>query len=340
MVGELGTLGVVMPVYNEGEWPKRALAALRRSAEVAGWPLQVVIVDDGSTDPESTAVLDAVATNPDVTLIRQSNAGRFLARQRGIAAVTGEYTLLLDARVEVDDQALTRIAGHVASDGPTVWNFDVYPIQDHLSSLFWNGITKVWWRSYFRDRRHVAFGIDDFDRYPKGTGAFFAPTALITESMGGFTSNFDDPTLASDDTALLRTLAAKQPINLTPEIFCRHHAKAGLRQWVRQARHRGTTFVDGYLHQPEQAPKLLGAMGVAAGTVAVAAVVAPKKAAALAVAGCTATAATTRSSGGSWREAGVVGLLTIPFALLFGSSAARGLLMAIRARRTRARAAK
>lgn len=337
MVGELGTLGVVMPVYNEGQWPTRALAALRRSAERAGWPLHVVLVDDGSTDPESVRVLDALGAGDDVTLIRQENTGRFAARRAGIDAADGEYTLLLDARVEVDEEALGRIAEEIRSSGPAVWNFDVYPSTDHMSSLFWNGITKVWWRDYFRDRRHVAFTDEDFDRYPKGTGAFFAPTALLRDSMTGFTSHFDDHTLASDDTSLLRALAERQPINLTPDIHCRHHAKSGLRQWIRQSRHRGTTFVDGYLRDPSRAPMLLGAMGTVAGGIVVAAAVAPRETAGVAVAGCAVAAAATRSSGGSWREAGAVGLLTIPFAALFGSAAVRGLIMAMRAHRSRAR---
>ena len=330
---KIGTLGVVMPVYNEGDWPLRALVALRRSATRADWPIEVVVIDDGSTDPASIAVLAGIATSDDVTLIRQMNAGRFAARRNGIDALDTEHTLLLDARVEVDEDSLGRIADEIRGRGPEVWNFDVFPSSDHVSSLFWNGITKVWWRAYFRDRRRVSFSIDDFDRYPKGTGAFFAPTALIRDAMSEFRSHFDDPRFASDDTSLLRSLAGRQPITITPEINCRHHAKNGLRQWIRQARHRGTTFVDGYLDDPSRAPMILGAIGLTAGGTVVAALVAPRETAAVAAAGCVAATAVTRSSGGSWKESGVVGLLALPFSVLFGSSAIRGLLMAIRGSR-------
>ena len=89
-----------------------------------------------------------------------------------------------------------------------MWNYDVVPGSRDLGALFWTGITKVWWRDYFRTRRPIAFGVDDFDRYPKGTGAFFAPAQPAAAAAGEFESHFDDASLASDDTRLLREVAA------------------------------------------------------------------------------------------------------------------------------------
>lgn len=325
--GHSEALGVVMPAYNEGTCVLRALEALRLAAEEADWPLRTVIVDDGSDDPASVQALDEAASREGVELVRQDNAGRFAARASGLARVDTECVLLLDARVEVDPQALRRLR-QAAAEGMAVWNFDVTPASTDLTSAFWTGITKVWWRDYFRDRRLVSFGVDAFDRYPKGTGAFFAPTSVLREALGSFESLFTDARLASDDTRLLRAVAARHDIHLSPDITCRHQAKSGARQWSRQCYYRGTTFVDGYVGSSRRARKLLagGALALAAGGSLVAFM--PRTTASTAAAGCLAAGALTRWSGGTRHEALAVAVLSPAFGALFGAGVFRGLLMA------------
>jgi glycosyltransferase involved in cell wall biosynthesis len=321
-------LTVVMPAYNEGAWVRRAIVALRRSAEAAGWShVTFVVVDDGSTDVESVRVLDELGASPDVRLLRQSNAGRFVARANGIAEVRTPYVLLLDARVEVDVAALSRIRHGIRDEGLDVWNFDVSPGSKSLGALFWTGITKVWWPDYFRRPRRVSFGAADFGRFPKGTTAFFAPVALLREAMAEFHSHFDDLALASDDTRLLLGIAERTPITLSPEVACRHHLKAGWRAWCRQGYYRGTTFVDGYLGDRDQAPVAMAAVVAALLVGGVVTLRTPWLAAAGVVVGSATTAALARRSGATARESGSVGILTLPFGAIFGAGVVRGLRM-------------
>ena len=323
-------LTVVMPAYNEGAWVRRAIVALRRSAEAAGWShLTFVVVDDGSTDVESVRVLDELGAHSDVRLLRQPNAGRFVARANGIAEVRTPYVLLLDARVEVELAALGRIRRGIAEDGIEVWNFDVSPGSKSMGALFWTGITKMWWPDYFRRPRRVSFSDADFGRYPKGTGAFFAPTAVLRDAMVGFDSHYADLALASDDTRLLLGIAERTPITLSPEVACRHHVKAGWRAWCRQCYYRGTTFVDGYLGDRDRAPFALAAVTAVALAGGVGVLRAPRFTAAGVVAGSITAAAVARRSGATGLESGSVGLLTLPFGVLFGAGVVRGLRMAV-----------
>lgn len=320
-------LGVVMPAYNEGAWVQRALDALEVAAARAAWPLEVVVVDDGATDPESLAVLDEVDRRPHVRVIHQDNAGRFAARSVGLDAVGADQVLLLDARVEVAPDSLERIRRAVEA-GEEVWNYDVVPGSRDLRALFWTGITKVWWRDYFRHRQAVAFGLEDFDRYPKGTGAFLAPRALLIEAAGTFESHFADASLASDDTRLLRTVAGAQDIHLSPDVLCTHHAKSGRGSWSRQCYYRGTTFVDGYLSDGRHARALLaGALGVAVAGGA-AALAAPRTTGAAGVVACLAAGTVASSCGATGRESLAVGLLSPAFGVCFGAGVLRGLRLA------------
>lgn len=320
-------LGVVMPAYNEGLWVRRALDALEVAAQRADWSLDVVVVDDGSTDAESLSVLAEVDSRPRVRVVHQANAGRFAARAAGLDLVDSDHVLLLDARVEVAAESLARIRRAVER-GEEVWNYDVVPGSRDLRALFWTGITKVWWRDYFRRREPIAFGVDDFDRYPKGTGAFLAPTWLLRDAAADFDSHFADASLASDDTRLLRTVASHQDIHLSPDVVCTHHAKSGRGSWSRQCYYRGTTFVDGYLGDPGRARGLMGGLVVTAVAGTAVVVAAPRTAAAAAALGCLATGSVTRWSGGTPREAAAVGLLTPAFGMMFGAGVLRGLRMA------------
>jgi hypothetical protein len=85
------TVSVVIPLFNQGEFVREAIA----SAFDQGLPgLEVVVVDDGSTDPATVAVFDSLT---DVTKVRQSNRGLSAARNAGIARARGRYIVPLDA---------------------------------------------------------------------------------------------------------------------------------------------------------------------------------------------------------------------------------------------------
>jgi glycosyltransferase involved in cell wall biosynthesis len=64
--------------------------------------IEVVLVDDGSTDPATIAVLDTLPQHPRLRVLRTPNQGVARARNYGIDQSTGEYILCLDA----DDRIL------------------------------------------------------------------------------------------------------------------------------------------------------------------------------------------------------------------------------------------
>jgi len=67
----------------------------------------MIIVDDGSTDRESLAILDALS-HPKIKIVRQANKGLPGARNTGIRAGKGEYILPLDADDKIAPACLRR----------------------------------------------------------------------------------------------------------------------------------------------------------------------------------------------------------------------------------------
>lgn len=84
---------VIVPVYNVAPFLEKSLLSL---LEQAGEDVQVLLVDDGSTD-ESGALCDAYAPRfPWGEALHQQNSGVAAARNAGLRRARGEYLLWLD----------------------------------------------------------------------------------------------------------------------------------------------------------------------------------------------------------------------------------------------------
>ena len=94
-MGESGIkVSVVIPAYNAGQTLDQTLASARGQSHRH---LEIIVVDDGSTDDTAAVAAAQVAEDPRVSVISQANAGVAAARNAGVAAAEGEFVALLDA---------------------------------------------------------------------------------------------------------------------------------------------------------------------------------------------------------------------------------------------------
>jgi Glycosyl transferase family 2 len=96
-VADLPSVSVLMPAYNA----ERFVAEAIESALEQDYPadkLELIVVDDGSTDSTAAIVARYVERHPGrVRLIRQPNAGNVAATNTALAAARGELLALLDS---------------------------------------------------------------------------------------------------------------------------------------------------------------------------------------------------------------------------------------------------
>lgn len=83
-------ISCVIPVFNGERFIAEAIASVRRQTVPIS---EVIVVDDGSTDRTA----DVVAGLGDIRYLGQANSGAPSARNRGMAAATGEFVAFLDA---------------------------------------------------------------------------------------------------------------------------------------------------------------------------------------------------------------------------------------------------
>jgi glycosyltransferase involved in cell wall biosynthesis/SAM-dependent methyltransferase len=103
-------ISVVIPCYNLGRYLHEAItSALAQTIQ----PIEIIVVDDGSTDPFTCLLLEQI-DHPQLSVIHQPNHGLPAARNRGIQAARTSYICCLDAddrlRPSFFERALERLA--------------------------------------------------------------------------------------------------------------------------------------------------------------------------------------------------------------------------------------
>ncbi|MDR6597533.1 glycosyltransferase family A protein [Saccharothrix longispora] len=328
------TLSVVFPAYNEEKWIGSSIDAVLVAAAEADWKVEVVVVDDGSTDG-TPALLDGYADRHGVVVVHQENRGRFETVRAAIRKASGERVLILGSRVVVDPHSLAflkeQLVGHPER---VVWNGHVRVESDgNPYAGFWNGLLQVLWRRYLKEPRLMSFGIEEFDAFPKGSGFFCAPKEMLESASAAFDSMFDDIRFASDDTRLIRWIAERERIHISPDFSCSYyHGRESLAKFAKHAYFRGTTFIDGYLGNPGTSRKMaLAALGAGAAGITLLAT-RPRTAAVVGLAGTAAAGGVVKACGGSTADATAVSRMLPVFAASFGAGAVRGLLLALKAK--------
>lgn len=113
MSGALPLVSVIVPAYNYAAFLAEAVESALRQSHAA---LEVIIVDDGSTD--NTAVVAQLLAHSDrrVRYIHQHNQGLSAARNTGMRAAQGEYFVFLDADDVLHEHKLTAHLEHFARE--------------------------------------------------------------------------------------------------------------------------------------------------------------------------------------------------------------------------------
>ena len=106
-------VSVVIPCYNHSAYLSEAVDSVLNSTHSL---LEIIIVDDGSTDNSGEIACKLTSKHENVSYIYQTNQGPSCARNRGIAEAKGEYVLPLDADDKISTQYIEQALSVMSND--------------------------------------------------------------------------------------------------------------------------------------------------------------------------------------------------------------------------------
>ena len=96
------TISIIIPIYNVEKFVKQAVnSALNQTYK----NLEIILVDDGSTDASGQICDEYSAIDARVKVIHQVNRGLSAARNAGLEIATGTYVMFLDADDFLEENA-------------------------------------------------------------------------------------------------------------------------------------------------------------------------------------------------------------------------------------------
>lgn len=114
-------VSVIIPVYNVEKYLKQCVDSVLSQTYQK---LEIILVDDGSTDDSSHLCDEYAEKDSRVLVIHQKNGGLSMARNIGIQNLSGEYVVFLDSDdYWDDDKAIERLVDRVKKTNPDVLNY-------------------------------------------------------------------------------------------------------------------------------------------------------------------------------------------------------------------------
>lgn len=215
------SLSVVIPTYNRPRQLERLLASIAAADRVPGG-IEVIIVDDGSTEPEAEHI--ARCSELDCRCVRQSRAGPASARNHGWREARSDRLVFVDDDCVVGPAAL--VALYHALDSADAVGATLRPLT--ASGLI---------AGYMHAEGLVDHKVVDGQvRWLVTACAGFRRTVL--EACHGFDEGF---THGGEDADLtFRLTAAGYRAVIEPEAFVFHEHRTGIGQLVRTYYRHGT----------------------------------------------------------------------------------------------------
>ncbi len=202
LVDRAPDITVVIAAHNEERRLGRCLASVRESAAALAAPVDVIVVDNCSTDDTA-----AVARAGGARVVVERRLGAVNAKAAGVAAARAPLVAVIDADSVCPRDWLAKIAGAFAADARLV---GLSGPARYVGARRWvHGVMWLWFGFWklLQALAGTAF-------YAVGTNVAFRRDAY--ERAGGFDTNV---LVGGDEVGLFRRLRAVGPTRYTDELW-------------------------------------------------------------------------------------------------------------------------
>jgi cellulose synthase/poly-beta-1,6-N-acetylglucosamine synthase-like glycosyltransferase len=186
------TVTVLVPAYNE----EVVICDTIRSALSSNYPkLEILVIDDGSTDHTAELVRENFGWDPRVRLLLQTNRGKPSALNNGLTEATGEIIVSIDADTIVDSDAIPKLVRHFANPKVAAVAGNVKVMNRNRWLTRWQAL------EYITSQNLEKRAFDLLNCIPVVPGAVGAWRTDLLRSHGGFSGD-----TVAEDTDLTLTI--------------------------------------------------------------------------------------------------------------------------------------
>ncbi len=111
---------IIVPVYNVEGYVLRCVQSL---LDQSCKDLEIILVDDGSTDGSGKICDDLAAQYPQISVVHKTNGGLSSARNEGLSQARGTYISFVDADDWMEQDAYGLIQSNLLAKQPDILNF-------------------------------------------------------------------------------------------------------------------------------------------------------------------------------------------------------------------------
>lgn len=210
------TVSVVIPLYNKGKYIERALACVLAQTHE---PLEIIVIDDGSTDDGPARVQKF--KDPRIVLKRQENKGPGVARNAGLGMAKGKYIAFLDADDEWYPLFLETGISYLENGGCGVTVAATGYLQCPTMRLSSKGLEYLRGVYEVTPETEVAL-VADIEKFVHM--GFSITRTDIARKWGGYFDGFK--CLRGEDTYFFLKLLFNEKIGIIPEPYGLYHTEA------------------------------------------------------------------------------------------------------------------
>lgn len=120
-------VSVIVPIYNVAPWLDACLTSLENQTLK---DIEVIMVNDGSTDDSRQIAARYAEKNSNFMLINRENGGLSAARNTGMDMAQGEYIYFLDSDDYLAENALELLYAKASKEDLDVLKFPAYAFDD------------------------------------------------------------------------------------------------------------------------------------------------------------------------------------------------------------------
>lgn len=165
-------LDVIVPVYNTGILLKKCLDSILEQS--TSYQYRILVVDDGSTDPDTIRFLDEYEKYDKIEIFHTKNGGLPAARDYAIARSKGKYFTFVDSDDYLYENSIERMMSVAVSENADIveggynnisWDDKIIHTYNHkngiLEELYGYAWGKVYSRELFHRIEYPLYGFED-----------------------------------------------------------------------------------------------------------------------------------------------------------------------------------